>query len=160
MVRISSAMDRRAYNMYVSGKHPSDIDDPYFLCFYQIIYATAVFQRKYGWDTAVKWVFDEQGKLGDMTVAWWKRFKKASRADIRPLIGSPPSFEDDKQFLPLQAADLYAGALRRNLRDNTHVYLPKRPELVGLEGIQSIERTFDPALLSEYKAVISQGAFS
>jgi hypothetical protein len=157
MVRISSSMDRRAYDKYVSGNPPDGIDDPYFLCFYQVIYATALFQQKYGWNSQIKWVFDEQGKLGKMTVDWWHRFKGYARDDVKALIGSPPTFENDKKFMPLQAADLYAGALRRHLRDNAHLYLPKRKELLALQDIQSIERTFDPATLRNAKEVVSLG---
>ena len=124
MVRISSAVDRRAYNRWVSGKGPEEIDDPYVLCFYQILYATFVHQRKYRWDTQIDWIFDEQGKLGPATVAIWPQFKKLAHPSVRPYIGRPPIFRDDKQFLPLQAADLYVGALRRRLRDNRDIYLP------------------------------------
>ena len=113
MVRVSSSMDRRAYNRWVAGKGPKDIDDPYFLCFYQLLYATFVHQRRYHWNTQIDWIFDEQGKLGPATVAFWPQFRKMAHPTVRPYIGSPPIFRDDKQFRPLQAADLYAGARRR-----------------------------------------------
>lgn len=160
MVRISSSVDRRAYNRWVAGKGPEELDDPYFLCFYQLIYAVSVFQRRYRWDTQIDWIFDEQGKLGPATAAIWPQFKRMAHPTVRPYIGKPPIFRDDKEFRPLQAADLYAGALRRRLRDNRDLYLPDRPELKALQGIQVIDRTVDPAALSDYKKVTSGGRVS
>ena len=89
MVRISSSVDRRAYDRYLAGKSPPEIDDPYFLCFYQLIYAVLVHQRRYKWDTQIDWIFDEQDKLGKATVAEFKQFKAMAHPSVRPLIGSP-----------------------------------------------------------------------
>jgi len=38
------------YESYAKGRVPTDIDSPYFFCYYQIIYVVANFQKKYGWN--------------------------------------------------------------------------------------------------------------
>jgi hypothetical protein len=56
----------------------------------------------------VDFIFDdrvmEKKKIRDA----WDSFKENAAAEARPYIGSDPRFEDDKEFLPLQAADLIA----------------------------------------------------
>jgi hypothetical protein len=50
MVRIRSKMKIDEYESYAKGRVPTDIDSPYFFCYYQIIYVVANFQKKYGWN--------------------------------------------------------------------------------------------------------------
>jgi hypothetical protein len=56
--------------------------------------------------------------------------------------------------MPLQAADLYAGAMRRQAFENTMLYAPMRSELKQLlhYGPQNIEREISRAQLREWFA--------
>jgi hypothetical protein len=64
-------------------------------------------------------VFDQQLGFEEESVAVWKEMKRiidtppTLPAHIRTWIGSPPIFRDEKCFVPLQAADLYAWSTRR-----------------------------------------------
>jgi hypothetical protein len=58
--------------------------------------------------------FDEQEVFSDDFSQWWPSFKAllntAGRSDLKEYIGSaPPTYRNEKTFLPLQAADFYAG---------------------------------------------------
>lgn len=60
----------------------------------------------------VDFIFDEQHEKAEIFRIWDKHL--ASRDDaVRQRYGAAPRFENDEQFLPLQAADLWAGAVRR-----------------------------------------------
>jgi hypothetical protein len=154
MVRLSSKMSLADYEMYVKGRIPHEIDSPYFFCFYQIIYSVAVHYKKYGWNFKTDFFFDEQGTLGDNTKQWHEIFKSMASEEVRPYIGSPPIFCDDIKFMPLQAADLYVGAMRKHAAENEYLYLPMRTELKQLldYGPQNIEREIGRNQLREWLA--------
>jgi hypothetical protein len=70
----------------------------------------------------IKFVFDEQGEIGLEAQRTWLNIKRHferlaqwHRIDFRPYLGSMPSFKDDNQVKPLQAADLLAWQARRVL---------------------------------------------
>lgn len=140
--------------MYIKGRVLPSVDSPYFFCFYQIIYAVAAFQRKYGWNYETDFFFDEQGSIGDNTREWHAVFKQMATDDIRPYIGSPPTFRDDKKFMPLQAADLYAGAMRRQAFENARLYLPMRSELREFTDLQNIEREISGDQLRQWLTLL------
>jgi hypothetical protein len=156
MVRISSTMRLDDYEKYIKRRVLPSVDSPYFFCLYQILYAVAAHQKKYGWNFKTDFFFDEQGSIGENTKEWHSIFKQIASDDIRPYIGSTPIFRDDKKFMPLQAADLYAGAMRRHAFENTHLYLPMRSELRALAdfGLQNIEREIDADHLREWISLL------
>lgn len=49
---------------------------------------------------------------------------KSVRSDLTRFVGPDPTFEDDKAFLPLQAADLFAWHLRRHWDRNQVLIVP------------------------------------
>lgn len=59
----------------------------------------------------VDFYFDQQSEKG-VVFSTWEQFREASGEDVRALIKSPPHFEDDTEFLPLQSADLWAWWVR------------------------------------------------
>jgi hypothetical protein len=63
-------------------------------------------------DEPVNFIFDEQAEKNAILRSWdeYRDFKSQNN---RWLFGATPRFEDDKQFLPLQAADFQAWAIRR-----------------------------------------------
>jgi hypothetical protein len=50
-----------------------------------------------------------------------------------------PIFRDEKEFLPLQAADLYVWQLRRLFFQNKNLYVPPNEVLKLLESIPSVQ---------------------
>jgi hypothetical protein len=147
MVRVHCWMAWEDYKGF-KGAFLPEVDDPYFQLFYRLIYAVAGFQVQYHWDTPTDFGFDDQGKLGEDTLRWYAIARQILSPAFKRVLGDTPSFEDDKEVLPLQAADLYAWSVRRRLRNNT-------PPDWGLEvladaqSVQSIERRIEVADLKE-----------
>jgi hypothetical protein len=108
-------------------------NNPYYLLFSQLILTTAAVRMSLGMSEPVDFYFDEQGSLGDDAVFYWDNFMRlsvtASNTNFGPYLGRKPKFEDEKGFMPLQAADLYAWQLRRHMEDNMRqiIVLPRIP---------------------------------
>jgi hypothetical protein len=66
----------------------------------------------------VRFVFDRQGKIGKRALAWYDWTVKSRSAQLARFFGDPPMFGDDSKVLPLQAADMLAWQIRRQLSDD------------------------------------------
>jgi len=62
-------------------------------------------------DERVDFIFDDQSEKS-LVLSAWDGYLASRPADMKPRFGSMPRFENDEEFLPLQAADLWAGAVR------------------------------------------------
>lgn len=116
---------------------------PYYVLFHHLILTVAAVRLTLGEIGKVDFIFDEQGSLGDDAVYYWNNFMvhalRGSATDFTPYIGKKPKFEDEKEFTPLQAADLYAWQLHRNIVDNTgSIIVPPRIPLTVLNFISPI----------------------
>ncbi len=118
VVRIAVIVLQQDFNQYIKGVSPwRELDDPYFMLFYQIIVLTAQFiekleQRNYPdldfSEIEIDFVFDEQGFIGLNALGWWDVLKQALDPKLARFLGSLPIFRSDRKVSPLQAADLYA----------------------------------------------------
>lgn len=133
---------------------------PYFLSFYWLIITIAVLHsiRK---PEPCDFIFDEQSLIGEIALGWWGMFKKNASAtpsgtSYLPFLGAPPTFKDEKQFRPLQAADLYAWLTNRWLRQNKQVYMPRSKELVMLDrpAMQTLEFELSEKQLIDLRATL------
>jgi hypothetical protein len=79
----------------------------------------------------VDFTFDEQGGLGDDAALWYGWLKDERNPSIRKLMGSTPIFRNDKEVVPLQAADMYAWHLRREYERGGSEHLPALDLLRG-----------------------------
>ncbi|MGA7640891.1 MAG: DUF3800 domain-containing protein, partial [Syntrophobacteraceae bacterium] len=144
MVRVSCSLRRDDHQRVLgSVAFPPMLDHPYYFCFWELIVAIIHFQHEHKWNMPIDFIFDEQGKMGLETVKWYSNVKTLAPKTWRPYFGSPPIFRDDRKFLPLQAADLYAWSVRRTLRENKILFMPLRDELGYLYDMQNIERLID-----------------
>jgi hypothetical protein len=94
--------------------------EPYFWPFQNTILATCFTL----WDAGVREkfeaIFDHQLIFGPRAKAWYQTvreigfLREPEAASILPI---DPLFRDDKNFLPLQAADLYAWTIRKSTND-------------------------------------------
>lgn len=103
--RVDASILQQDFAELIKGKFPGPVaDDPYFLCYYTIVTALAREPNLVGLD--IQFMFDEQGTAGLHAQAAWcqllELFPKAYKRMSQPIFGN------DKQYLPLQAADLYA----------------------------------------------------
>ena len=62
-------------------------------------------------DGRIDFIFDNQAQK-KLILSVWDEFVEAQKPEIRELFGATPRFEDDNEFLPLQAADLWAWWVR------------------------------------------------
>jgi Protein of unknown function (DUF3800) len=62
-------------------------------------------------DGKIDFIFDNQSQK-NLILDAWDNFIESRSPDIRSRFGATPRFEDDKEFLPLQAADLWAWWVR------------------------------------------------
>ncbi len=113
--RVDAVVDREAYEFFVKGRVPKEIDSPYFILFYNIILSTAKFMDKAKLEGTADFVFDEQGKVGTRTRDWYYFIKERVSLEIRRRLGGEPTFKHDTELLPLKAADLLAWQIRRHL---------------------------------------------
>jgi hypothetical protein len=88
------------------------LENPYYLANRKIITMLTQFQEKMGLLEPVDFIFDDQTEKRDL-MDGWELFKAGAPSTVRRFLGATPRFEDDKQFLPLQAADLFAWWIRR-----------------------------------------------
>jgi hypothetical protein len=99
-------------------------------------------------------IFDQQGSLGEDAVYFWENFKNHPAATNEKTVDAyagysenPPIFRDEKAFLPLQAADLYAWQLRRKFVEKD--IAPTRPALSALEPIVDVGQDWSDDTIRE-----------
>lgn len=139
--RIHVWLDKREFDRLVIKAVPkSERDNPYVLCFQVLILKVISSQVKYKIHFPVDFIFDEEGTIGKESLNWYKELKENHvPPQYHLFFGSPPIFRDDKLFLPLQAADVYAWLIRRHLIDNkNNNHTPTRPEFKLLQSMNGL----------------------
>lgn len=126
--RINITIGRDDFDIFL--KPTSDwpeVQDPYFICFYALVVMVNAFHRRIGLpDVEIDFIFDEQGNIGKRAVGWWDILLHQAGPDRAKLLGSAPIFRNDRKFLPLQAADMYAWVIRdRLIKGRDQALLPK-----------------------------------
>jgi hypothetical protein len=94
-------------------------------------------------------------------------YKESLKGSIKPellsLVGSPPIFRDEKQFLPLQAADLYTWQARNhyvtnNKVKNQTIQIPMNNILGSFRGMPRFHRSIrEPELIRQHKSMLETG---
>jgi hypothetical protein len=137
------------------------IDSPYVLMFTQIILAMATGGDQVGIRDACDFIFDEQGAFSKEALAFWPKLKAlldiSPRSDLGKFVGSPPIFRDDKTFLPLQAADLYAWQIRQHFSRNQILIMPPSRILRQFENLPAISRVYDEPELKRLRDQLLKG---
>lgn len=157
-VRITAWIRHDDYNTHIKPL-PTPVrrlvqDSPYVMLFQQIILSAAVFGDRHGIVEPCDFIFDTQGAFSTEAMQWWPHFKRtvqlSSKSDLAKFVGDPPIFRDEKAFLPLQAADLYAWQVRNHYVENHRVpnqtlVVPMNRILQMLNPIPAINREFSTA---------------
>jgi Protein of unknown function (DUF3800) len=124
-------------------------DSPYTLLFQQIILAMAARGDLYGVNQPCDFIFDQQVGFSAEIQSQWPQFKDviktSSRSDLPALVGDLPIFRDETEFLPLQAADLYAWQMRNYFAQNQNpkLVVPINKVLGQLVQIPMIDRNYE-----------------
>ena len=120
--------------------------DPYFLLFHHITEIISRHKDLFPDMQELQYVFDEKQHIGEMSREFWKVIRrKASDGGVASfeLIGSTPNLMDDKKFIPLQAADLYAGASRADLDGDRRPLMRNLAERFNTTRLQAIGAEYD-----------------
>ena len=112
---IREVIHHEHYERHFKGRIAKRMDYPYFLCVKNIIGLLIIHQLTKNWHPKepVDFIFDEQGKEGDVIQRTWQFTVENIPANFKPLLGNRPIHRNEKDFLPLQAADLLAWYSRR-----------------------------------------------
>lgn len=164
-IRVHASVRNDLFEKYITSipapQRSLGVDSPYTLLFMQLILAVAVAGDRSGIVDPCDFIFDEQGGFGKAALAWWPNLKmlveKSARSDLARFVGSPPIFRDDKCFLPLQAADLYAWQLRNNFIQNRVLIVPPNLVLRQFDIIPHIGRNYLEPELQRLRAHLLKG---
>jgi hypothetical protein len=119
-------------------------DNPYHLLLFNLVVAIADRAPKLGLSPPCDIVCDRQLGFEDEALAHWPALRDAAAVNGRPELAgwfaAPPIFRDDRHYLPLQAADLYAWNMRRTVRENEVLWMPPPATLRIVEPIPEISR--------------------
>lgn len=109
---INSSISKADFAELRAPNYHSDWEDPYHLCASWLIVRACLDVRDKPGLERIDFFFDRQGKIGRRFERVWDVFLKPALMMALPLLGKI-RFEDKRDFLPLQAADMQAGWLRR-----------------------------------------------
>jgi hypothetical protein len=112
---ISTVVSHAAYEkVFGSPRLPRPMQDPYYLLFFDLIAQVARSQREWlRLDDTTDFIFDDQVGKKDRLVGAWESFKAMASPAFKEVMGDTPIFRDDKNVLPLQAADFHAWLVRK-----------------------------------------------
>lgn len=112
---LKDVMPNEAYERVFRGKLAKSLDYPYFIPYHEIMGTLWRYQYNNDWhvDEKIDFIFDEQGKESDLSQRIWSFTASDVPAAVKEFVGAKPVHRDEKAFLPLQAADLYAWQIRR-----------------------------------------------
>ena len=107
------SINRSRYYELVTPTAPRGFGNPHFIGSFGIVSGLARFISSQKIKTPIDFIFDQQdGVSGDVNLFFEYMMEALPRA-TRRLITRTPIFRDDKEFVPLQAADMLAWHLRR-----------------------------------------------
>lgn len=112
---LHASIDIKAHKEKIDPVSPYPSKSPYFLLTLAVIYGLAKMNERLLLAQPCKIVFDNSdGLLGRLEPVY--DLMTAGDESWREFIGPSPTFADDKEVLPLQAADLLAWHIRRHER--------------------------------------------
>jgi hypothetical protein len=89
------------------------IDRPYFHMYHSIMALAFQWEINNGINEQIDFIFDEQNEESDFLQSIFTNIVAMAPPEMKEWFGNRPIHADDKKVLPLQAADLLAGSLRR-----------------------------------------------
>jgi hypothetical protein len=121
---VSCVIPIAPYNRLVKGKIKKEWDDPYFIALFDlVIYLVEThFQQRAAGKTkgVLDFIFDDNPRLAAKVPYWYQLTRDMLPSVVRDTIGASPRFENDHDFLPLQAADAQAWYYRRLFAEKFH----------------------------------------
>lgn len=116
-VSFEFSIDREEFYRVVKPVSPRGLGNPHFTACMAIVWNVARFSAQQGGNIPIEFIFDKQDGVDEDFNLVFEFAKKSLPKAASRLIRGKPRFEDDKQLLPLQAADLLVWHLRREHED-------------------------------------------
>jgi uncharacterized protein DUF3800 len=149
MLRVSASIRHDLFEKYLLSLPAIErnlaVDAPYITLAMHLVTGATMFAYDRGIRDPIDFIFDEQAGFKDELRERWPVYKRLYQLTSRgrqlaPLLGAEPSFLDEKERKPLQAADLYAWQARdhyvQNHRaKNQKIAVPMSATLKLLRGI-------------------------
>jgi hypothetical protein len=152
-VRASVSIRHEHFNKYLRtipavGRRLAT-DHPYPVLFAQLVTAELTQSFRLGLVEPHDYILDEQTGFDSEIEDLWPQYKRdmarSARPELAGLLGSKPYFRDDKQFLPLQAADLYAWQVRNHAMLSRVLHIPLNRVLRVFQGVPSFHYDMNEA---------------
>jgi hypothetical protein len=111
---IHCSISRRDVKSLMKGKVPYGFADPYGYVFSGIMVPLAHQQIQRDMiRVPIDFIFDEQENIGEEAKFWYKQIRDMQPKAVKDLLSIEPLFRNDKNVMPLQAADMLAWHIRR-----------------------------------------------
>src|ERR1039458_5051934 len=109
------SINREIFYRDLKPVSPRGLGKPHFTGCFAVVAGLANFVASKNGNIPIEFIFDEQEGVDEDIALFFAHMKKSLPKKARELIASTPMFRNDKdkQFLPLQAADMLAWHLRR-----------------------------------------------
>ena len=147
----------KTYKTYAKLINHPKAADPYFLAAYFMMVQVAQEQDIMGISEPVDFIFDHQEGMSGPVQDAWDALKSFAPPFVAQRLGKRPGFEDDKLFMPLQAADLHAWWVRR-LNDDHVNNKPLTPFMwKDTRRVESLHMRLEDSDLEEFFATIATG---
>jgi hypothetical protein len=130
---IHASVSRSEFMATVAPVAPHGFGTPYSLCFQAMMLPLAIRQSKERFKVSIDFIFDNQEGLGTQAAFFYGKIRETQPKHIREVMCASPIFRDEKDVLPLQAADMLAWHIRR--RHETDPMLFQVPDFLSHDGL-------------------------
>jgi len=127
-----ASVSRKDHAEVLAPVAPVPLKPAYFTCWWTLIDTMTRYTAEVSGGAAppLDFTFDDQGGAGSDAALWFP-WLKLTHPDLASALGDTPRFADDKDEIPLQAADMLAWHLRRRHERGAAETLPAFDWLVG-----------------------------
>lgn len=129
------SLNRKLFEEVLKPVSPYGLAQPHFTACFHVVSGVAQYAASQNITTPIEFIFDQQDGVDESVRLFFSEMIKSLPSEARNLISDVPWFKSDrdKQFMPLQAADMLVWHVRRE-----HEYpdqpLPLLNELLHPEG--------------------------
>jgi len=118
------SISRQKFDQILKPASPRGLASPHFTCCFGIVSGVTRFAVNEGGNIPIEFIFDEQDGVSVDIQLWFEAMKTSLPRKVQKLIRSTPSFKNDLDMVPLQAADMLAWHLRREHEKRENDVLP------------------------------------
>jgi hypothetical protein len=101
------------HDRIVKPSSPRGLGNVHFSCILGVTFSVARCVHGQGASVPIEFIFDQQHGVGEDFQFFFESLKEGLARGPRSLIHGVPAFKDDRECLPLQAADMLAWHIRR-----------------------------------------------